>query len=206
MALAELRDAELPGRTLGMLEQVIEHARVSVIHAAEALAEIRDHRLYKHAGAATFDQYCKDRWGLSRSRAYQLVDFALVRRELPVENELEARRIAPALRANRTEVLAAFAGLSKDVGPRAAIKELARCRRSAPIDHGTHGGRRRADEIDPSVSGSVVVVLGLPIGSEPPTVRVAADQDAAVSVRDELVETRRYRKVVMSVCEVEGER
>lgn len=42
-----------------------------------ALAAIRDERLYRD-GFETFEAYCKGRWGMSRPRAYQLIEAAEV--------------------------------------------------------------------------------------------------------------------------------
>lgn len=56
-------------------EAVIERGLKTFIDVGTALMEIRDERLYReHHG--TFEDYCRERWGLSRPRAYQLIDAA----------------------------------------------------------------------------------------------------------------------------------
>lgn len=56
----------------------------------EALLAIRDGRLYR-ADYATFEDYCRDRWGMSRIQAHRLIDAADVRAELlPTGNTLPA--------------------------------------------------------------------------------------------------------------------
>lgn len=42
-----------------------------------ALATIRDRRLYR-AEFRTFEEYCRERWGFSRRRAYQLIACARI--------------------------------------------------------------------------------------------------------------------------------
>lgn len=61
------------------LEGVIEKGLQSFYEVGKALLEIRDNQLYeKVRGISTFETYCKGRWGLGRSRAYQLIDSAMV--------------------------------------------------------------------------------------------------------------------------------
>lgn len=63
-------------RTLEDLEAVISKAEFAFAFTGLALAKIRDEKLYREAGHKTFEKYCKDRWGFSRKRAYQLIDAA----------------------------------------------------------------------------------------------------------------------------------
>jgi len=42
-----------------------------------ALAEIRDAKLYRE-GYATFEEYCRDRWGMAKRTAYQFIGAAEV--------------------------------------------------------------------------------------------------------------------------------
>ena len=56
------------------LEATIERSANEV---GKALLEIRDQKLYKKvAGFSTFEQYCRERWQMAKSRAYQLIDAA----------------------------------------------------------------------------------------------------------------------------------
>lgn len=54
-------------------EAVIERGMQTFMEVGQALAEIRDSRLYREQ-FETFEDYCHQRWGLSRSRAYQMID------------------------------------------------------------------------------------------------------------------------------------
>lgn len=58
-------------------EAVVERGLKTFVEVGQALIEIRDNRLYR-ASHATFEDYCEQRWRLSRARAYQLVDAAAV--------------------------------------------------------------------------------------------------------------------------------
>jgi phage N-6-adenine-methyltransferase len=60
---------------LEVLESVIDAGMQTFVHVGNALLEIRDGRLYRQAHA-TFEDYCRERWGMHRSRAYQLIEAA----------------------------------------------------------------------------------------------------------------------------------
>jgi hypothetical protein len=100
-------------RRLAELESEIEGGLRSFIRVGQALREIHDQHLY-HAEWDSFGAYCRERWALSRSRAYQLVDAAEVCEALASttvdtmpENEAQARQLAP-LKDRPAEMLAAW--------------------------------------------------------------------------------------------------
>lgn len=62
---------------LGDLEAVVARGQDVFVEVGNALAEIRDSKLYR-AQYATFDDYCRMRWNFSRQRAYQLITAAAV--------------------------------------------------------------------------------------------------------------------------------
>ncbi len=63
------------------LEQVIELGLATFISVGNALLEIRDSKLYRDTHA-TFEDYCRQRWEMSRQRAHQLIDASEVARNL----------------------------------------------------------------------------------------------------------------------------
>lgn len=68
---------------LEQLEGVIQRNIGAFYEVGRALMEIRDKGLYRDVlGYDTFESYCKDRWDLSRPRAYQLIDAATIERNL----------------------------------------------------------------------------------------------------------------------------
>jgi hypothetical protein len=58
-------------------EAVIKTGLNTFTEVGNALAEIRDSRLYREQ-FDTFEAYCRDRWGMERAHAYRLVDAAKV--------------------------------------------------------------------------------------------------------------------------------
>ena len=61
-----------------------------VAHFGNALLEIRDSRLYRQTHA-TFEDYCGEKWGMSRIHAHRMIEAAVV-----VGNLLPIGNIAPA--------------------------------------------------------------------------------------------------------------
>jgi phage N-6-adenine-methyltransferase len=58
-------------------ERVIERGLNTFVEVGAALLEIRDSRLYKE-GYSTFEDYCRDRWGMVRRQADRLIQSAEV--------------------------------------------------------------------------------------------------------------------------------
>jgi len=85
--------------TLAAQEGVIARGLQTFYDVGSALATIRDERLYR-ADFGTFEDYCQERWGISRIHAHRLIGAAEVRdRLLPTgntlpENERQARPLA----------------------------------------------------------------------------------------------------------------
>lgn len=80
-------------------EVVIERGFKVFVEVGNALMEIREHRLYR-ADYDTFEEYCRDRWGMSRRHANRLVEAAEVANNLgpmgPIpQTERQARPLAP---------------------------------------------------------------------------------------------------------------
>ncbi|WP_422932202.1 hypothetical protein [Singulisphaera sp. PoT] len=68
---------------LRRLEDVMDRTKKAWLDFGEAIAVVRDRRLYR-ATHSTFEAYCEDRWGISRMRAYQMI------RAVSVVSDLEA--------------------------------------------------------------------------------------------------------------------
>ena len=74
-----------------------------------ALLEIRESRLYRDTHA-TFEDFCRDEFGMKRQRAYQLIEAAVVVEESPecqkfLSSESQARELAKVDPEARAEVL-----------------------------------------------------------------------------------------------------
>src|SRR5687767_15929381 len=79
-------------------EDIIERGLNTFYEVGTALAEIRDSRLYRIA-YATFEDYCQERWGMSRRRGYELIAAAAV-----VDNVRNSAQIDPANEAQANEL------------------------------------------------------------------------------------------------------
>ena len=62
---------------LEQCEKIIERGLNTFVEVGRALTEIRDSKLYR-ISYKTFEAYCKERWEIGRSRAYELIDHAKV--------------------------------------------------------------------------------------------------------------------------------
>lgn len=88
VALAEIEVVP----TLADCEAVIERGQRAFVEVGMALMAIRDRRLYLETHA-TFREYVLARWGIGKSRAYQLIAAAQVSTTVDVKNERQARRL-----------------------------------------------------------------------------------------------------------------
>jgi hypothetical protein len=96
-------------RALETLEGIVQRGIDTFVDVGRALAEIRDRRLYRQTHG-TFEEYCHEKWLLGRTRAYQLIDAAMVSTIVdsdPPSNEAQARELVP-LKDDETEVVAAW--------------------------------------------------------------------------------------------------
>ncbi len=87
--------------SLEHLEGVIERGLGAFFEVGDALRQINGAKLYRHS-YATFEDYCIERWSLSRPRAYELMAAADVVETLSAiadtplpKNEAQARALAP---------------------------------------------------------------------------------------------------------------
>jgi len=85
-------------RQFADLEAVIERGRQTFIEVGDALKQIRDRHLYRETHA-TFEAYCRERWGWSRSYAHRNIEAAEAVQTLPNGNrpttEAQARELVP---------------------------------------------------------------------------------------------------------------
>jgi hypothetical protein len=96
----------LPTATLSELELIIDRGKQVFFEVGAALAQIRERKLYREAGFATFEDYCQKRHGFSASRGRQLIAAAATVTAVtlsggtPPATEREARALAAAQRAH----------------------------------------------------------------------------------------------------------
>lgn len=121
-----VREAE----TLAELEQVIERGLTTFVDVGNALLSIRDDRLYR-ADYATFEDYCRDRWGMTRQHAYRMIDAAQVVSpmgdsglSMPT-SERQARELARVPEERRAEVWQQTIDATGGKPTAAAVREMA---------------------------------------------------------------------------------
>lgn len=123
----------VPARSLAECEQVIERGLAVFTEVGAALIEIRDRRLYRQSHG-TFEEYCEQRWGFSRSRAYRIIEATQTTRALsPIgdtplpANEGQARELRglPAAKAAEVMTRAAESGPVTAAGIREARAHVA---------------------------------------------------------------------------------
>lgn len=120
--------------------------------AYEDLAAIRDKQLYIGTHA-TFEAYCRERWNISKSRAYQLLEAADIKKnvhncgqELPkLTRESHARELGKAPREKQAE---AWAEANKDGKPTAVKVEAAVKKVSGGVTFNVEELEEADDELD----------------------------------------------------------
>lgn len=113
------------------LEAVITDGMHTFIRVGEALAEIRDRRLYR-VEHCTFEDYCRERWGWSRQHAYRQIQAAEVARQMsPLGDtvpatERVARALVPVPESERPRVWAEAQAAAKDEGREVVAADVER--------------------------------------------------------------------------------
>jgi hypothetical protein len=113
------------------LEGVIQTSLGTFMEVGNALAEIRDRRLYR-IEHQTFEDYCREKWGMNRAYANHLVRASDAVKSLPPEmativaTESQARELAKVEPEHREQVVAAAVEATGGKITAAAIKEAAK--------------------------------------------------------------------------------
>lgn len=108
--------------TLQACEAVITAGLATFIEVGNALTEIANGKLYRAQGFETFEDYCYERWQFTDRRARQLMQAAEIGTIVPVENEGQARALAPI--KDKPEKMAEALTKAKGNG-KATAKEIA---------------------------------------------------------------------------------
>ena len=137
LELAILDGATPSTLSLPELERVIERGQQTFIEVGRALLEIRDRRLYRETHA-TFEAYCRERWGWSRQRANQHIDAAHVVNALTTtvakpESERQARAMLDRLDPEEREQVRRGEATPRVVQKLAA--PIRRPQRATPDEH-----------------------------------------------------------------------
>jgi hypothetical protein len=121
------------------MEVVIEKGLATFVEVGRALQRIRDGRLYRETHS-TFEEYIRDKWGLSRSHAYRQIEAAVVATTLsPIGDipapatESVARELAP-LKDEPEQLSGAWRETVEQHGPKPSAtqaREVVKRRRKA---------------------------------------------------------------------------
>ena len=129
-------------------EHIIERGMTTFVEVGAAVAKIREGRLYR-ATHATFEEYCRERWGWSRQRAHQLITASEVVGELASTTvdapttERQARELVVVPKDERPQVMATATERAKAAGRKVTAKDIREARAPEPeVEH-------QADEPDP---------------------------------------------------------
>ena len=112
---------------LASCEGRIEAGLSSFIEVGEALSAIREGKLYR-ATHGTFEDYCREKWSISSSRARRLIDGAEVAQTVPMgtlSSERQARELSRVEPARREEVVQRAVEATHGKLTAAAIREAA---------------------------------------------------------------------------------
>lgn len=88
--------------SLPELEKVIERGQQTFIEVGRALMEIRDRRLYRETHA-TFEAYCRERWGWGHSHVNRQMDAARVAAAISPTGEVPANEYQARAMLDRLE-------------------------------------------------------------------------------------------------------
>lgn len=92
MSSAELDPITLEeSRDFQSLEKVIGRGLDTFVEVGNALAEIRDRRLYR-CEHKTFEAYCREKWKIGRVQAHRLIKASEVIEMLPAGNKPKTER------------------------------------------------------------------------------------------------------------------
>lgn len=109
----------LEGARLVQLELVIEIGLKTFVDVGTALLEIRDNKLYR-LNFSTFEDYCRERWGMSHRHANRMIEAAGINTNLgPIgpklpETESQARELASLEPEQQRQVWARVIEQAKD--------------------------------------------------------------------------------------------
>lgn len=116
-------------RRLIALEGVIETGKRTFVEVGLALAEIRDSKLYR-VGHATFEAYCRAKWGFAKSYAYDLIKGATTVAALPAnlsaiaDTEGKAREVAKVAPDRREDVVQRAASKAEAEGRAVTARDI----------------------------------------------------------------------------------
>lgn len=146
---------------LSECEARIERGLATFVDVGNAIREIRDDRLYREQ-YATFEEYCKERWGWDRRHANRHVEAAETVEALgsidpKPENVAQTRELVPLAKEDPAAAQALWGELVEEHGDKLTAKKIkqavdARMKRENELDQLTPEVAEIIKDIDPSDS------------------------------------------------------
>ena len=117
------------GDRLRELEGMIHTGLKTFVEVGNALREIRDSRLYKGQGYPNFEEYCRERWGWSRSYAHRQIEAADTAEVLlPIgnqpANEAQARELTPLAKEDPEAAREVYAAVLEERGDKLTATDI----------------------------------------------------------------------------------
>ena len=119
---------------LASCERAINSLQRALAVAGKALATINQARLYRETHA-TFADYVEDRWGMTRSHAYRLIDaWPIAAAVSPIgdTNETQVRELLPAAKRHGVQVATAVFETLREQGGRLTAARIREAVRALP--------------------------------------------------------------------------
>lgn len=112
--------------TLDDLEGIIEKGLSGFVEVGTALSRIRDGKLYRETHG-TFEDYCRERWSISRAHAYRQIEAAGIAAALSpvgdIPSERVARELAP-LKDDEVELVQTWRELRVEHGEKLTAEKV----------------------------------------------------------------------------------
>lgn len=173
----------VPLATLAQLKSIVSRNLSATIDAGRALKEIRDRELWKEE-SESFQQFCVDNWGVSKQRAYQLIDTVKIVDQLPpeqstaVDSERVARELKKVPAEDRAEVVKkaqesgtvtgpAITKAAKEVKPKDPAKLFDKTGFEIPQPSPAANTWRRAEEVQSMLSALSKIKSAVEKGCSP---------------------------------------
>ena len=123
------------------LEKIIKKGFVPFMEMGFALAEIKEKKLYRDT-YATFEEYCKEKWGFSRTYSYYVIKGSEAIKSLPqhtftrVNTEKQARAVSKVRPEKRNDVVLAASAKAESEGRPMTSKDItdAASEQEPPVD------------------------------------------------------------------------
>jgi hypothetical protein len=159
--MTEVEIIEHPPRSkrLKRLEETIEQGLTTFVEVGSAIREIRDEKLYRDE-YDTFEDYCRERWGWSKTHAYRHIEAANTLEVMsPIgdtpKNEAQTRELAPLAKEDPEAAKELWDELVAEYGEKLTAKKIkqavaARMKRERELDQLPAEVAALIKEIDPA--------------------------------------------------------